>query len=141
MHILDTDHLTLLEWGSGVAGQRIHERILALPKDEVVTSIISFEEQTRGWLEYRAKARTVAQQINAYRKLKRHLDIYLKIPVIEFDDLAGVEFERLSRLRLRVGSMDLRIAAIALAHDAPVLTRNRKDFEKVPGLRIEDWTL
>jgi tRNA(fMet)-specific endonuclease VapC len=37
--------------------------------------------------------------------------------------------------------MDLKIAAIALATDATLLSRNLTDFGKVPGLRVEDWTL
>jgi tRNA(fMet)-specific endonuclease VapC len=140
MFVLDTDHISLLEWGSGAAGQRLHERVRALPEGEVVTTIITFEEQTRGWLAFQARARTLAQQVAAYRKLKRHLDVYLKIPVLEFDAEAAEEFQRLRRLRLRVGAMDLKIAAIALAHQATVLTRNRKDFSRVPGLRVDDWT-
>lgn len=48
-------------------------------------------------------------------------------------------FRELGALRTRVGSMDLRIACIALAHDATLLTRNLADFEKVPGLRVENW--
>ena len=59
---------------------------------------------------------------------------------LEFDEAAATEFEKLQRLRLRVGTMDLKIATIALAHDATVLTRNSKDFSRVPGLRFEDWT-
>jgi tRNA(fMet)-specific endonuclease VapC len=58
MFILDTDHFTLLEWGSASAGQRLHERIRALPEGDVVTTIITFEEQTRGWLAFQAQART-----------------------------------------------------------------------------------
>ncbi len=139
MFVLDTDHLTLLEWGSGAIGQRMHERIRALPEGEVVTTIITFEEQTRGWLAFQARARTLQQQVDAYRKLKRHLDIYLRIQVLEFDAEVAAEFERLQRLRLRIGTMDLKIAAIALTHDATVLTKNFKDFSRVPDLRVEDW--
>lgn len=40
---------------------------------------------------------------------------------------------------MRIGTMDLKIAAICLAHDATLLTRNLVDFEKVPGLRVENW--
>ena len=141
MFVLDTDHLTLLEWGSGAVGQRLHERIGDLPAGEVVTTIITFEEQTRGWLAFQARTRTLQQQVNAYRKLEHHLDIYLKIQVLEFDAGAAAEFERLKRLRVRIGAMDLKIAAITLAHDATVLTRNIKDFSRVPGLRVEDWTV
>ena len=42
--------------------------------------------------------------------------------------------------RVRIGTQDLRIASIAIAHGGTVLTRNRKDFEQVPGLTIEDWS-
>lgn len=42
--------------------------------------------------------------------------------------------------RPRIGTMDLKIAAIALANDATLLSRNLRDFGKVPGLRVEDWT-
>lgn len=35
--------------------------------------------------------------------------------------------------------MDLKIAAICLAHDAMLLTRNLSDFRHIPGLRVENW--
>jgi len=40
---------------------------------------------------------------------------------------------------LRIGTLDLKIACIALAYDATLLTRNATDFAQVPGLRIENW--
>jgi tRNA(fMet)-specific endonuclease VapC len=42
-------------------------------------------------------------------------------------------------MKIRIGTMDLKIASICLAHDALLLSRNRVDFEKVPGLRVENW--
>ena len=92
-------------------------------------------------MAYAARVRTTARQIEAYRKLERHLDLYRHTQVVGFDRRAGTEFERLKGLRLRIGSMDLKIAAIALAHDATVITRNLKDFSRVPGLHAEDWTV
>ena len=46
---------------------------------------------------------------------------------------------RLRDQRIRVGTQDLTIASIALAHDATLLARNTVDFAKVPGLRFENW--
>ena len=58
--------------------------------------------------------------------------------VCEFDDRAMAEFKRLKALKVRIGTMDLRIASIVLVHDATLITRNRRDYEQVPGLRVED---
>ena len=91
-------------------------------------------------LAFQARARTIEQQVTAYRKLNRHLNIYCEIDVLEFDTEAAAEFERLRRSRIRIGTMDLKIAAIALTCKATVLTRNLKDFSRVPKLKIEDWT-
>jgi len=91
-------------------------------------------------MSFLAQARSVEKQVAAYRRLKDVLERYLKINVLGFDEAAAFEFKRLQGLRLRIGTMDLKIAAIALANDATLLTRNLKDFGLVPGLRVEDWT-
>jgi tRNA(fMet)-specific endonuclease VapC len=67
MFVLDTDHVTLVQWGRGSDADRLRSRLLLLG-DEMTTTIISYEEQARGWLAYVAKARQMAQQINAYMK-------------------------------------------------------------------------
>jgi len=43
--------------------------------------------------------------------------------------------------RIRVGTQDLKIAAITLAHGATLLTRNTRDFAQVPELNIENWLI
>ena len=141
MHILDTDHISILESVStSPEAQRLRFRLAGLRTQARITTIITFEEQVRGWMSYLAQSRTIAQQVKAYQKLKGVLDRYLKLTVLEFDERAGAEFERLKLARIRIGTMDLKIAAIALSHGATVLTRNRGDFEQVPGLQVEDWT-
>jgi tRNA(fMet)-specific endonuclease VapC len=65
---------------------------------------------------------------------------FVAMQVLPFDDLAGSQFEAIRRQRVRIGTMDLRIASIALARGFTVLTRNLVDFERVPGLAAEDWT-
>lgn len=59
--------------------------------------------------------------------------------IIDFDDVAATKFQELKKAKIRVGTMDLKIAAIALVHGASVLTGNKGDFRQVPGLKIEDW--
>jgi tRNA(fMet)-specific endonuclease VapC len=141
MYILDTDHMSALEWGSGAAGQRLLARLNQLSPGAAVTTIVTFEEQSRGWLAVLAQARKLSDQVEAYRRLQRLLLNYLKIDVVAFDTQAAAEFEQLRRQRIRIGTMDLKIAAIALTHRATVLTCNHKDFSRVPGLSIEDWTV
>ena len=140
MVVLDTDHLSILEWETGAPARQLLTRLSQLTPDEAATTIINFEEQMRGWLAYLARVRTLAQQIEAYRRLQRHLDNYRTIPVLEFDPQAAAEFQRLRRSFRRVGTMDLKIAAIVLVHDATLLSRNLSDFGKIPGLKVEDWT-
>ena len=44
-------------------------------------------------------------------------------------------------LRLNVGSNDLKIASIALEFGATVVTRNLRDFRRIPGVLVEDWVV
>jgi tRNA(fMet)-specific endonuclease VapC len=127
MYVLDTDHLSVLERG-GAGSQRLLLRLATVNPNEVLATIISYEEQTRGWLSYVAKARTVEGQVEAYKQLKRQLTNYCAIPILEFDGQAGQEFQRLKELYPRLGTMDLKIAAIALVNQAILLTRNSSDF-------------
>jgi tRNA(fMet)-specific endonuclease VapC len=140
MTLLDTDHMTFLLSG-GAEGARLRARLRAIPPDEAATTIISYEEQTRGWLARIAQERSVEGQIPVYGRLKRQLQLYCSIAVVDFDERAAAEFQRLRRARIRIGTMDLKIAAIALVNHATLLTRNLTDFGKVPDLRVEDWTL
>jgi tRNA(fMet)-specific endonuclease VapC len=141
VYLLDTDHVAILEQGRGREYDRVHSRLLALADRDVAVTIISFEEQTRGWLAYVARARSITKQVEAYARLRKMVENYRAIPLIDFDSSAAVEYQRLRASRLRVGTMDLKIAAITLAWGATLVTRNRTDFEKVPGLIVEDWTL
>ncbi|HQR33384.1 MAG TPA: type II toxin-antitoxin system VapC family toxin [Blastocatellia bacterium] len=142
MYILDTDLISLLESVStSPEAQRLRFRLASLKPEDHITTIITFEEQVRGWTAYLAQKRTMAQQVGAYRRLKNVLNRYLKLTVLEFDEAAAEEFERLQKLRIRIGTMDLKIAAITLSRNATLLTRNTKDFSRVPNLHIEDWSV
>jgi tRNA(fMet)-specific endonuclease VapC len=122
--VLDTDHLSLLERQSGGAAHQLAARLSARASDGVVTTIVNFEEQMRGWLSYLAAARTITRQIEAYRRLSRHLHRYCQITVLDFDEASATEYQRLRRLHPRIGTMDLKIAAIVLARNDTLLSRN-----------------
>jgi len=140
MVFLDTDHMSLLQRG-GTEGQRIRQRLRALPQDDVATTIVSYEEQMRGWLARLARATTMERQVFDYSELKRLLQSYCSFAVLDYDAEAAAEFQRLRASKLRIGTMDMKIAAVALADNALLLTRNSGDFGKVPNLRIEDWSI
>lgn len=137
--VLDTDHMSLLEWGDD-GSELLRERLADAGSEDVATTIVSYEEQMRGWMAYGARAKTIGQQVEAYWRLRRQLENYRQIPILDFDDAAATEFQRLRRSRIRIGTMDLKIAAIALSRDALLLSRNLVDFQKVPDLKVEDWS-
>lgn len=136
MHILDTDHVSLLQRQTGADAERLRFRLSNIQR---ISTIITYEEQMRGWLTWIAQAKSLIAQIERYSMLKRMVTSYAKISLLDFDRPAADEFERLKNQRIRIGTMDLKIAAIALANDATLLSRNLKDFSKVPGLKVEDW--
>src|SRR5579862_8425251 len=117
MVVLDSDHLSLVQRG-GTEGQRIWQRIRILPPDDVATTIISFEEQTRGLLARPARATTLERQMSDYGQLKRLLQDYCNIGVLDFDANAAAEFERIRQSKIRMGTMDMKIAANILANEA-----------------------
>jgi tRNA(fMet)-specific endonuclease VapC len=138
MLVLDTDHFSLIEKPNNRESLRLRHRLEQAVDEQCATTIVSYEEQSRGWLAYTARARSKTEQIDAYCRLFRHLDAYRKIMVLEFDSTAFDQYQSLKRI-VSIGTMDLKIAAITLAHDALLLSRNFKDFGQVPGLKVEDW--
>lgn len=140
MIILDTDLVSLLEWRDSPEARALSDRLEAVGAENLWVTVVSFEEQTRGWLSLLAKAKRVAQEVEAYARLLKHLQSYRRAQVLPFDEPAAVKYQELRSSRIRIGAMDLKIASIALANGAMLLTRNLSDFAKVPGLRAEDWT-
>ena len=134
---LDTDHLSVLERSDQPGSGTLRVRLADLPPADVVTTIIRDEEQRRGWMAYLARMRSVAHQVEASRRLLQHLDNYRRIPVLACDDAAAVAFQQCRRARLRIDTMDLKIAT---SRNATLLARNRADFRQVPGLQVEGWT-
>lgn len=128
MVILDTDHMSLLEWSSGAQTRQLEARLRQLPSDEICSTVINYEEQMRGWMAALARSSKQKDQIEIYGRLMNQLRIYCGLIVLSYDENAAVEFVRLKKDNPRLGTMDLKIAAIALSQNATLLSRNRRDF-------------
>ena len=137
MLILDTDHLSALASERAASVQLLAR--LANSGESVATIVVCVEEHVRGWLARIARARTGESTVAAYAKFQRAVQDLGRGVILPFDTAAAAQFEQLRSLRLGVGTADLRIAAIALSAGELLLSRNLRDFERVPGLRVEDW--
>lgn len=138
MLVLDTDIFSLLEWPETALAQSILTW-LNNAGEGVYTTVISYEEQMRGWMAYLAKAKTVARQVDAYKSLNRKLANFCKIPVLDFDEMAAIRFQELQKAKLRIGVMDMKIAAIVLSLNATLVTRNKQHFKQIENLKLAEW--
>ena len=140
MIILDTDCLSLLDRERLLESSMLRKNLEKYSPDEIFTTIITFEEQMSGWLSFIAKSKNPEQQIYAYQKLHRFLESYRNTSVLDFDEKAAAELKKLKSQKIRVGAMDLKIASIAIANNAILVSRNLSDFEQISDLTVKDWT-
>jgi tRNA(fMet)-specific endonuclease VapC len=140
-YLLDTDHISILQRESGPEFAAISARISQVSREELAFSVVSFHEQVLGGHAYINRARKADDVVRGYAMLARILRQFAMAPVVPFDADAAAVFDGLGAQRLRVATMDLRIASTALSRGLVLLTRNTADFARVPGLVIEDWTL
>ena len=137
MLILDTNHTQEIARGSSLGIRllaRLHEK-----GETVATTIVTAEEHMRGWMAEIRKHPQPERQIEPYRRLLITMEFYSAWLVLPWDFESATAFALHRSNGVRIGSMDLKIACIALAHEAMVLTRNITDFSQVPGLRHENW--
>ncbi len=139
MILLDTNHLSEFKYRHHPRSMRLRGRMDAHPDQRFATTIIAYEEQHRGWLSVIARHSDPRKQVGAYRELSALARFLRHWEIVDFDDESAEQFTWLKKARPRVSTMDLKMAAIALRHDALLLTANRKDFTQIPGLRFENW--
>ncbi len=139
MWILDTDHLSLLQRENS----QLIDLLLLHQHERVVITVVTVEEQLRGRLSVINKASDPKSKTSlslAYQNLRLTIESLQEFEQIDFDLQAESIYHRLRERKIRIGTQDLRIAAIALANRATLLTRNHRDFSQVPDLMIDDWT-
>ncbi len=138
-HLLDTDHVSILE-RQGAEFPVVLANMARHPDEDVGVSVVSVQEQARGCLNLINQAKTPTQLLRGYELLYQVIDFFRGHPLVPFDPPALAEFDQLKALRLGIGTLDLRIAAIARSRGLTVVSRNLSDFGQVPGLKVEDWT-
>lgn len=139
MIILDTDHISILQRTPSEAAYRLTERLDDANDEDIRTTIVTAEEQFRSWLDCIRVAKAPNDEVRPYSRFAGMIKFYRDWDVLLFDETAVAHFDRLRQLKIRIGTMDLKIASIALANNAVLLTSNRRDFERVPDLKFEDW--
>ncbi len=137
VYLLDTTTLTLL--------QRSHPRTsgayLAHSSDVVAITAVNVEEVVGGWLAALRRAKKNAEEARASQSLADAAGFLARFAVFPLTEAALDRFDSLVKLKLNVGKMDLKIAAVALELGATVVTNNARDFGRVPGLLWEDWSV
>jgi tRNA(fMet)-specific endonuclease VapC len=137
MYLLDTDHVSLDQRGH----QWVMTHIASAGPTQVATTMITVEEQLRGWLAVLRTAKTREARCAAYMRLHATIEYFASSTLVDYDLAADDIYESLRNQKIRVGTQDLRIASIALSRNATLVTRNVRDFNLVSGLIVVDWSL
>jgi tRNA(fMet)-specific endonuclease VapC len=138
MVVLDTDHVSVLQHEDSFAATDLRNR-LAMSSDLITTTAITLEEQARSWIAAIGRVSDAERQVVYYDRLTGLFRFFAGWMILPFDGPAAMEFKRLRKVSRRVGSSDLKIAAIAIVEGATLLTANTRDFERVPGLQFQNW--
>ncbi|WP_310488388.1 type II toxin-antitoxin system VapC family toxin [Chamaesiphon sp. VAR_69_metabat_338] len=139
LYVVDTDILSLYQRNHSQVCTRI--RIARQNNLIIKTTVITVEEQYGGRLAQIRKAQNPEALILAYDRLMATFSLFSQLEILKYDRSADTYFRQFRQQGIRIGTQDLRIASIALAHGGIIVTRNQKDFGQVPGLTIEDWSL
>jgi len=136
-YLLDTDIYSLyLRRDPAVV-----ESVSRHAEDDVAVPIITVQEIWGGWSAAIAKAKSPEELAHGYKKLTETIDELKTWKIATYPATAIRRYQTLKKQRLNIGANDLKIAAIALEAGAIVVTHNVRDFQRVPGLMVEDWAV
>ena len=139
--LFDTNIVSLYRSGD----QTIRNKVKAIPVSERFLSDTTVLEILRGYFAVLNVEQDKGQKgkanntVRAYASLRVALDYISGVLVLPYNERAEAIFQSYPADIKRGKGNDCRIAATAAAHDMPVVTRNRHDFEKIPGARITEW--
>ena len=133
LFILDTDTCIFLMRGES---QRLETKVQSVPLQQQVMSAVTFAELTYG-VQASAAAKRKQNQV-IFDSLALHLAV-LDWPQDAAKHYAEIRAD-LKKRGAQLGAADLMIAAHARAMGAIIVTNNVKDFGRVKGLKVENWT-
>ena len=134
--VLDTDMLTL--WLRGQ--ETVAARVASTPAQQLAVTVTTVEEVLGGWYTQIRQARDDQQLARAYQALQQAVEFTRGMQLLPFD-LPGIRrYRQLRTQHRRIGTNDLRIAAIVLEQQGSLVTRNTTDFADIPGLQLDDWS-
>jgi len=136
--ILDTDAITRDQHAHPILSVRVRNT----PSELLFTTSVTVEEQLKGRLAYMHRYRNhPSKRAQGHAALVRTIYYFARWNILSLSEEAEGRVRQLRQQRIRIGSQDLRIAAIALIYDFTVVTSNVRDFAQVPNLTIADWTV
>lgn len=139
-YLLDTDHISIVQQRQMPEYGAVLAHLAVTPPGDVVSCIVSFHEQAIGCQTYLSRWKSMRDLEIGYDRLNSVLANFARSVVLPFDAAASAELDALVKGGVRLKAMDLRIASIARSRHLTVVTRNARDFSRVPGLSIVDWT-
>lgn len=136
LYVFDTDILSLWQHGHPAVAARVATHTAS----ELAITIITVQEQLDGWHLRLNRTKDRKQLADLYQRLANTVRFLARVHILGYSEAAIDRSETLGQQKLNIGKMDLRIAAIVLDHNAILVTRNLRDFARVAGLQIEDWS-
>lgn len=137
LYVLDTDTLTYWQNEHPVVMEhvRLHET------HRIATSIISFEEQLDGWNARLKRSRSMEELVLIYARMTVATRFLTNMEILPFTFNAAEISQRLRKTHRRMDIYDLRIASIALAESAILVTNNTQDYMRIEKLKLANWTI
>jgi tRNA(fMet)-specific endonuclease VapC len=133
MYLFDTDILSNLL--RRMPSTTLIAKLASVPPEQQFTSSITLGELVYGAHKLGTRGTALLERLET--------TLLPNLPVLPFDAAAARRYGEvradLERRGLPIGEADLRIAAIALVRDFTVVTGNLRHFQRVPGLRVENW--
>lgn len=135
LYVLDTDVLSLYRNGNATVMQHVS----AHSGHVLAVAVVSAKEMLRGWLDYLPRQTRPDRIAHGFAQLAATVTFLGGWPILPYQESTITLYQQLRSQVANVGSNDLRIAAIALEQGAVVVTRNLRDFNRIPGVTTEDW--